>query len=102
MQEENKVPARGTALLLFHKYKILRLLETEDYQALQTWLKGWQDSAARRVRRGSDSVEIYRAQGELDVLDRILGLKEELLAAEKRKLANEVAENERQRVPIGG
>jgi hypothetical protein len=43
-------------------------------------------------------MSIHQAQGELDVLERILGLEEELKSAGKRKLANEVAENERQRV----
>lgn len=55
-----------------------------------------------RLRKSKDQVELHRAQGELDVLERILGLKEELTSYGKRKLEAEVRENERQRAAIGG
>ena len=102
MPENNSQPLVGTALLLSHKYKILRLLESEEGKALLEWLKGWQVSAYQRVRKGRDLVSIHQAQGELDVLERIIGLEEELKGYGKRKLAAEVEANERQRVEQGG
>src|SRR5216684_1315571 len=102
MQENNSPPTAGTALLLYHRYKILRLLESEEAAAFLRWLKGWQASAYHRVRKGRDLVEIHQAQGELDVLERIIGLEVELKDYGKRKLAESVSENERQRVAQQG
>lgn len=97
MPESNNPAPTGTALLLSHRYKILHLLESEEGQVLLQWLKGWQVSASLRVRKGRDLVSIHQAQGELDVLERIIGLDEELKSYNKRKLEAEVKENERQR-----
>ena len=102
MPENNSPALVGTALLLSHRYKILRLLESEEGKDLLEWLKGWQVSAYQRVRKGRDLVSIHQAQGELDVLERIIGLEEELKGYGKRKLAAEVEANERQRVEQGG
>lgn len=102
MPEGPEVPKTGTALLLSHRYKILHLLESEEGQALLEWLRGWQVSASLRVRKGRDLVSIHQAQGELDVLERMLGLEEELKSYNKRKLEADVAENERQRVAKQG
>lgn len=99
---DNQAPLTGTALLLSHRYKILRLLESEEGKALLEWFKGWQVSAYHRVRKGRDLVDVHQAQGELDVLERVLGLEEELKAYGKRKLSAEVQENERQRVAQQG
>ena len=99
---ENSLGLTGTALLLSHRYKILRLLESEEGKSLLEWLKGWQVSAYQRVRKGRDPVTIHQAQGELDVLERLLGLEEELKNYGKRKLQADVQENERQRVEQGG
>jgi hypothetical protein len=54
------------------------------------------------VRKGRELVEIHQAQGELNVLERILGLEEELKKYGQRKLAADVEANERQRVQQGG
>jgi hypothetical protein len=94
---DGKAPLTGTALLLSHRHKILTLQEFQEYKAFLEWLKGWQASASQRVRKGRDLVEVHRAQGELDVLERILGLEEELKEYGKRKLQAEVENNERQR-----
>jgi hypothetical protein len=102
MPESNSPPLAGTALLLSHRYKILRLLESEEGKDLLEWLKGWQVSAYQRVRKGRELVEIHQAQGELNVLERILGLEEELKKYGQRKLAADVEANERQRVQQGG
>ena len=94
----NSPPLRGTAFLLSHRHKILNLLASEEGQVFLEWLRGWQVSANHRVRKGRDLIEIHRAQGELDVVERILGLEIELKEYIKRSLKQQVAENERQRV----
>lgn len=66
-------------------------------QPFLKWLKDWQDSAAVRVRKESELAKICRVQGELIVLERILGLKEELQSSVRRNLQQQVADNERQR-----
>src|ERR1700682_3914274 len=101
-ENSNNPPLAGTALLLSHRYKILHLLESEEGVAFLQWIKGWQVSAALRVRKGRDLVNIHQAQGELDVLERIRGLDEELKSYNKRKLEAEVKENERQRAATQG
>src|SRR5260221_7081088 len=98
-----RVPQQtGTALLLSHRFKILRLLESEEGKALLEWLRGWQVSASLRVRKSRDSVDIHQAQGELDVLERVLGLEKEIKDYNARTLRNEVEANERQRVANTG
>lgn len=46
-------------------------------------------------------MEVHRAQGELDVLERILGLETELKEFAQRKLTADIRDNERQRERIG-
>lgn len=62
------------------------------------WLQAWRDSAFHRVRKGKDLVDIHQAQGELNVLERLLGLEIELKVYSRRKLQADIQENERQRV----
>lgn len=85
----------GTDLLLFHRFRILSLMESVEGQAFLEWLRGWRDSDSQRLRKERDETDLHRLQGELVVLERILDLENELKSYNRRKLQAEVDANQR-------
>jgi hypothetical protein len=53
-------------------------LSTGESRPFSEWLDAWQQQSLKEISTGKDPVELYRAQGRLEVINRILGLKQEV------------------------
>jgi hypothetical protein len=53
-------------------------LASPDGSSIIEFLREWQASTVKALAAGKDPIEMYRAQGRLEVLNRILGLQAEI------------------------
>jgi len=58
-------------------HKIARLLRSEDGKELVTWLNEQSYREMAQLKGVRDPVDIGRCQGKLDIIDRILRMREE-------------------------
>lgn len=57
---------------------VVKTLESGGGPQLMEWLSEWQKEVLKQIASGKDPIELYRAQGRLEVLNRISGLKQEI------------------------
>lgn len=55
--------------------------------AYAEWLLEWQKQVLKQLSSQTDTVEMYRAQGRLEVLNRLTGLKQEIEQYQKGVLS---------------
>ena len=60
-------------------------LESTDGVPVLEFLQNWRNSVLRTLEEGSDPAELHRAQGRYQVLNRILGLADEIRAYQNRQ-----------------
>ena len=57
---------------------LLEIVCSPRYLPLSNFLTQWQQEQEAVLGKSSDTAELYRAQGRLEVLRRLIGLKQEL------------------------
>ena len=75
-------------ILLKHPDALRQWLSKGEGRAFEEWIKNWADAERKTLLESTDVVAIYRAQGALAVLNRILGLREEVNTFLQRKSEN--------------
>ena len=65
-------------ILLKSPSAVHKWLSTGESKLFYEWLDGYQQSTIKELRTNKDVIELHRAQGRLEVINRIMGLKQEI------------------------